>query len=84
MGNRDIVAIGTERAALARKLYNQAKTTGHRLLAENWAAKLRDFEGELWTSFAVRRAGWIASPHRRNLRESAPPSSTPPHFTAHA
>jgi hypothetical protein len=47
MRNRDIVAIGTERAALARKLYNQAKTTRHRLLAENWAAKLRDFEGEL-------------------------------------
>jgi len=36
-----------ERAALARKLYEQAKTTGHRLLAENWAAKLKEFEREM-------------------------------------
>ena len=26
-----------ERVALARKLYNQAKASGHQLLAENWA-----------------------------------------------
>jgi two-component system chemotaxis response regulator CheB len=36
-----------ERAALASKLYNQARSTGHRLLAENWAAKLKEFEREM-------------------------------------
>lgn len=35
-----------ERAALARKLYQQAKDSGHRLLAETWAAKMREFERE--------------------------------------
>ncbi len=35
-----------ERAALARKLYQQAKNSGHRLLAETWAAKMREFEHE--------------------------------------
>jgi two-component system chemotaxis response regulator CheB len=36
-----------ERAALARKLYNQARSAGHRLLAENWAARLKEFEREM-------------------------------------
>jgi two-component system chemotaxis response regulator CheB len=36
-----------ERVALAQKLYNQAKAGGHRLLAENWAAKLKEFEREM-------------------------------------
>jgi two-component system, chemotaxis family, protein-glutamate methylesterase/glutaminase len=36
-----------ERAALASKLYNQARSTRHRLLAENWAAKLKEFEREM-------------------------------------
>jgi two-component system chemotaxis response regulator CheB len=36
-----------ERVALAHKLYDQAKTSGHRLLAENWAAKLTEFEREM-------------------------------------
>jgi two-component system chemotaxis response regulator CheB len=36
-----------ERAALARKLYNQAKSSGHNLLAGNWAAKVKEFEREL-------------------------------------
>jgi two-component system, chemotaxis family, protein-glutamate methylesterase/glutaminase len=36
-----------ERAELARKLYDQAKSTGHRLLAENWAAKRDEFEREM-------------------------------------
>ena len=36
-----------ERVALAQKLYNQAKTSGHRLLAENWAAKLNEFQTEM-------------------------------------
>ena len=36
-----------ERVALAHKLYNQAQANGHRLLAENWAAKLKEFECEM-------------------------------------
>jgi two-component system chemotaxis response regulator CheB len=36
-----------ERAALARKLYIEAKDSGHRLLAENWAAKFNEFEREM-------------------------------------
>ena len=36
-----------EWVALARKLYNQAQANGHRLLAENWAAKLKEFEREM-------------------------------------
>jgi two-component system chemotaxis response regulator CheB len=35
-----------ERMALARKLYHQAKNSGHRLLAETWAEKVREFERE--------------------------------------
>src|SRR5262249_38419581 len=35
-----------ERAARARKLYNQARTSGHRLLAETWAEKVKEFERE--------------------------------------
>jgi two-component system chemotaxis response regulator CheB len=35
-----------ERTALARKLYHQAKNSGHRLLAETWAEKTREFERE--------------------------------------
>jgi two-component system, chemotaxis family, protein-glutamate methylesterase/glutaminase len=36
-----------ERAALAHKLYSQARSAGHRLLAENWAARLTEFEREM-------------------------------------
>jgi two-component system, chemotaxis family, protein-glutamate methylesterase/glutaminase len=36
-----------ERVALARKLYRQAVDGGHRLLAETWAEKARDFEREM-------------------------------------
>jgi two-component system chemotaxis response regulator CheB len=36
-----------ERVALARKLYRQATDSGHRLLAETWADKGRDFEREM-------------------------------------
>jgi two-component system chemotaxis response regulator CheB len=35
-----------ERTALARKLYSQAKASGHRLLAQTWASKANDFERE--------------------------------------
>jgi two-component system chemotaxis response regulator CheB len=36
-----------ERVALARKLYQQAWNGGHRLLAENWADKVKEFENEM-------------------------------------
>jgi two-component system chemotaxis response regulator CheB len=36
-----------ERVALAQKLYNQAKESGYRLLAENWAAKRNEFQTEM-------------------------------------
>jgi two-component system chemotaxis response regulator CheB len=35
-----------EREALARKLHRQAISSGHRLLAENWAEKAQEFERE--------------------------------------
>jgi two-component system chemotaxis response regulator CheB len=35
-----------ERTALAQKLYHQAKNSGHRLLAETWAEKMKEFERE--------------------------------------
>ena len=36
-----------ERVALGRKLYRQAVDGGHRLLAQNWADKTREFEREM-------------------------------------
>ncbi|MFY9839124.1 MAG: chemotaxis protein CheB [Xanthobacteraceae bacterium] len=36
-----------ERVALARKLYKESLDAGHRLLAETWGDKARDFEGEM-------------------------------------
>jgi two-component system, chemotaxis family, protein-glutamate methylesterase/glutaminase len=36
-----------ERVALARKLYQQAADAGHRLLAENWADKAREYQHEM-------------------------------------
>ena len=35
-----------ERTALARKLHHQAKSSGHRLLAQTWAEKTKEFERE--------------------------------------
>jgi two-component system chemotaxis response regulator CheB len=35
-----------ERTALARKLHHQAKSSGHRLLAQTWAEKMKEFERE--------------------------------------
>jgi two-component system, chemotaxis family, protein-glutamate methylesterase/glutaminase len=35
-----------ERAALARKLYNQSKTSGHDLLARTWREKVKEFDRE--------------------------------------
>ena len=51
-----------ERVALAQKLYSQAKTSGHRLLAENWAAKLQEFEREMeFIRGAIRRMDRFAA-----------------------
>jgi two-component system, chemotaxis family, protein-glutamate methylesterase/glutaminase len=36
-----------DRLALARKLYKQASDGGHRLLAQTWAEKAREVEGEM-------------------------------------
>jgi hypothetical protein len=36
-----------DRVALARKLHQQAVNGGHRLLAETWADKAREFEREM-------------------------------------
>lgn len=36
-----------ERVALARKLYKQSLDAGHRLIAETWADKAREFEHEM-------------------------------------
>src|SRR5262249_48573461 len=49
-----------ERTALARKLYHQAKNSGHRLLAETWAAKMNASP----RSSAIRRAVWTVLPRR--------------------
>jgi len=35
-----------ERTALARKLHHQAKSSGHRLLAQTWVEKMKEFERE--------------------------------------
>jgi two-component system, chemotaxis family, protein-glutamate methylesterase/glutaminase len=35
-----------ERTALARKLHREAKASGHRFLAENWAQRIKEFERE--------------------------------------
>jgi two-component system chemotaxis response regulator CheB len=35
-----------ERSALARKLHNQARSSGHRLLADTWVGKMKEFERE--------------------------------------
>jgi hypothetical protein len=42
-GERSAGARGA-RGAGAKALQNQAKAGGHRLLAENWAAKLKEFD----------------------------------------
>jgi two-component system chemotaxis response regulator CheB len=51
-----------ERQALARKLHHQAVDSGHRLLAENWAEKAREFERETGViREAIRRADQLAA-----------------------
>ena len=36
-----------ERVALARKLHRQALERGHRLMAQDWASKMKDYESEM-------------------------------------
>ena len=51
-----------ERVALARKLYQQAVDGGHRLLAETWAEKAREFEREMEViRGSIRRMDRIAA-----------------------
>jgi two-component system chemotaxis response regulator CheB len=51
-----------ERIALARKLHHQSRETGHRLLAESWARKLREAEEEAKVlRDSIRRTDEIAS-----------------------
>src|SRR5262249_45191276 len=51
-----------ERVALARKLYRQAVDSEHRLLAETWAEKAREFEREMDViRGSIRRMGLPAA-----------------------
>jgi two-component system, chemotaxis family, protein-glutamate methylesterase/glutaminase len=51
-----------ERVALARKLHRQAVSGGHRLLAENWTGKAREFEREMEViRGSIRRMDRIAA-----------------------
>lgn len=51
-----------EREALARKLHSQAANSGHRLLAENWADKAREFERETHViRESIRRVDQLAA-----------------------
>jgi hypothetical protein len=52
--DRKSTPLAGERAALARKLYHQAKNISHRLLAESWAEKLSPSARA--RSSAIRRA----------------------------
>jgi two-component system, chemotaxis family, protein-glutamate methylesterase/glutaminase len=55
-----------ERVALARKLYKQAKESGHSLMAENWAGKMREFERDMDViRSSVRRMNRAAEDHER-------------------
>jgi two-component system, chemotaxis family, protein-glutamate methylesterase/glutaminase len=53
-----------ERIALARKLHQQASDSGHRLLAESWARKVREAqeEAEILRN-STRRVDELASRH---------------------
>jgi two-component system chemotaxis response regulator CheB len=51
-----------ERTALARKLEKQASSSGHDQIAESWAAKAREFEGEAKViRDSIRRTDEIAA-----------------------
>jgi two-component system chemotaxis response regulator CheB len=61
-----------ERVALARKLHKQAVDSGHRLLAENWADKMREFEREMDViRMSVRRMERLAAESERPTEAAA-------------
>ena len=61
-----------ERAALARKLYHQAKKSGHRLLAETWAEKVEEFEREIEViRSSTRRMDQLAAEADLNRQRAA-------------
>jgi two-component system chemotaxis response regulator CheB len=61
-----------ERLALARKLERQALDSGHRLLAENWADRAREFEREMDViRMSVRRMERLAAESERSVEAAA-------------
>lgn len=61
-----------ERVALARKLYKQAVDSGHRLLAENWSQKAREFEREMDViRDSIRRVDQLAANSERAAKTAA-------------
>lgn len=55
-----------EREALARKLHRQAVSSGHRMLAENWAEKAQEFERETEViRESIRRVDQLAASSAR-------------------
>lgn len=61
-----------EREALARKLHRQAISSGHRLLAENWADKAREFERETQViRESIRRVDQLAANSARAAEVAA-------------
>jgi hypothetical protein len=79
--NRDTFAVGTsaggaqpvleDRLTLARKLYKQAADSGHRLLAETWADRAREVEGEMAViQNSMRRMARVAASSKRPAKSS--------------
>jgi two-component system chemotaxis response regulator CheB len=61
-----------ERLALARKLYKQAVDDGHRLLAETWSTKAREFEREMNViRDSIRRVDQLAADSERATKTAA-------------
>lgn len=61
-----------ERESLARKLHRQAVSSGHRMLAENWAEKAQEFERETKViRESIRRVDQLAANSARASAEEA-------------
>jgi two-component system, chemotaxis family, protein-glutamate methylesterase/glutaminase len=61
-----------ERVALARKLHKQAIDSGHRLLADNWAQKTREFEREMDViRDSIQRMDQLAANYEREAKTAA-------------
>lgn len=61
-----------ERVALARKLHSQAVDSGHRLLADTWAEKAREFEREMDViRDSIRRVDRLAADTHRAVKTAA-------------